>query len=115
MTCAGDTCQLAAALSTNKPSCCNHANGGGLASAATSSQPIASGINCIPLWLLSPPLHWSVKLCHLPRWLVSLQDFSSYRVVADLGGGYGRLLMDIMDAYSGQPPPLSYAYTSCPG
>lgn len=29
------------------------------------------------------------------------QDFSSYRVVADIGGGYGRLLMDIMDTYPG--------------
>lgn len=77
--------------------------------------------NCIwiPLWLLSP-LHWS-ELCRLPCWLVSLQDFSSYRVVADLGGGYGRLLMDIMGAYSGQPPPLicthilSWSTVCCPG
>ncbi|WIA16181.1 hypothetical protein OEZ85_012895 [Tetradesmus obliquus] len=33
--------------------------------------------------------------------IVNLHDFSGYRVVADIGGGYGRLLMDIMDAHPG--------------
>jgi SAM-dependent MidA family methyltransferase len=28
-----------------------------------------------------------------------LQDFSGYRKVVDLGGGYGHLLMDILDMY----------------
>lgn len=30
---------------------------------------------------------------------VSVQDFSEYGKVADLGGGYGQLLMDILDMY----------------
>jgi hypothetical protein len=32
-----------------------------------------------------------------------LQDFSGFRVVADIGGGYGRLLEDIMDTDPGAP------------
>jgi hypothetical protein len=32
---------------------------------------------------------------------VLLQDFSGFRVVADIGGGYGRLLQDIIDTYPG--------------
>lgn len=35
--------------------------------------------------------------------VVLLQDFGGFRVVADIGGGYGRLLEDIMDTYPGVP------------
>jgi hypothetical protein len=48
---------------------------------------------------------------------VLLQDFSAFRVVADIGGGYGRLLEDIMDTYPGasvwRSPVWLTAHPSC--